>query len=238
MNYESGIINYVKKKENLLILVIPILIFALQFFDHFVPSLYPKTEWITRIISLKWNFLYPFSGGSGPLPFYISFLFMALVWICSVIFSLSALKIKNIKKKVLLCILILGILYNSIFIEEYLFGKINGDASFLVKNSATFIKKDNNISKVTVYNDNGGFNIMETGKYRKRLYIDPKFDVNEKIKTLNTYKEFYLVVDIPHIDPNTVYAKYFSSCKAVYNQKSGKISAFIYDCRNAPDFKI
>jgi hypothetical protein len=227
-----------EKEDFITVSVIIVSIFALQFFNHLVPPLYPKTEWISRMISLKWNFLYPFSGGSGPLPFYISFLFMVLVWICSVIFSLSALKIKNIKKRVLFCILVLGILYNSVFIEEYLFGKINGSTSFLVKNSADFIKNDNSISKVTVYNDNGGFNIMETGKYRKRLYIDPKFDINDKIKTLNTYKEFYLVIDIPHIDPNTVYAKYFSSCKTIYNQKSKQISALIYNCQNVPDIKI
>src|SRR3989344_4279374 len=55
----------------------------LQFLPHYVPSLHPKAEWISRIVGLRWNFLYPFSGGSGPLGFYVSFLFMAIVWIIS-----------------------------------------------------------------------------------------------------------------------------------------------------------
>ena len=131
----------------------------------------------------------------------------------------------------------LGILYNGVFIEEYLFGKINGSAPKLVYAAAKFIKNDSGIKKVTVYNDNGGYNIMETGKYHKRLYIDPKFDINNKIQTLNAYKEFYLVIDIPHIDSSTVYAKYFSSCETIYNEKSGEINSFIYDCRNAPDVR-
>ena len=91
---------------------------------------------------------------------------------------------------------------------------------------------------MTVYNDNGGFNIMQTGKYRKRLYIDPKFDLNAKVESLNAYKEFYLVVDIPHISENTVYEKYFASCSVVYDRISGQISGKIYDCRKALDIKL
>jgi len=232
MNYESRI------KDYALPLFISILIFSVQFFNHLVPPLHPKTEWIARAISMKWNFLFPFSGGSGPLPFYVSFLFMALVWVCSIVFVLSLLKMKNIKKQILFCVLILGILYNGVFIEEYLFGKINGSAPGLVLGAIEFIKNDQGIKKVTVYNDNGGYEVQKTGKYRKRLYIDPKFDVNEKIQTLNRYKEHYLVVDIPKIDPDSVYQRYFDSCNAVYKEKDKYISATIYNCQNAPDLKF
>ena len=88
-----------KKEDFIAISIITVSIFILQFFNHYVPPLYPKTEWISRFISLRWNFLFPFTGGSGPLGFYVSFVFMALIWICSAIFILSVLKIKNIKKK-------------------------------------------------------------------------------------------------------------------------------------------
>lgn len=232
MSYELKITSYIFPA------VFSVLIFLVQFLNHYTPPLYPKTEWINRMISLKWDFLYPFSGGSGPLPFYISFGFIALIWIYSVAMVVPSFIKSNFKKQALIGILIFGFLYNVVFIEEYLFGRINGNASVLVKNAVSFIDKNNAITKITVYNDNGGFNVMETGKYRKRLYIDPKFDLNDKIKSLNTYKEFYMVVDIPHIDSNTVYAKYFSSCEIVYKQRSKQISALIYNCQNAPDVKI
>jgi hypothetical protein len=215
-------------------LAISFFIFSLQFIDHYTPSLYPKTEFLNRMISFKWNFLYPFMGGSGPLPFYVSFLFMALVWAGFAVLTLLYFLKKNYRNRILIGALILGLMYNAVFIEEYLFGWINGNSSTLVREAAAFIKENDVVSKVTVYNDNGGFDVMQTGKYRKRLYIDPKFDLNDKIKTLNTYKEFYLVVDIPHIDANTVYAKYFSTCKTIYSRKSGKIDSFVYDCRQAP----
>jgi hypothetical protein len=228
----------VSKKAVVFISVISILIFFVQFLDHFVPPLYPKTEWISRVISLKWNFLFPFMGGSGPLPFYVSFGFVALIWIYSFALVIPAFIKNNFKKQALIGILVLGLLYNGVFIEEYLFGKINGFAPKLVRDSVEFVKNNKDVKYMRVYNDNGGFEVMEIGKYGKRLYLDPKFYTNQKTISPSIKGDYYLVVDIPHIDPNSMYAKYFSTCDIMYNQKSGKIEAFIYDCKNAPDIKI
>lgn len=219
-------------------IVLSLFVLMLASVNHFVPPLYPKTEWIYRILSLRWNFLYPFSGGSGPLGFYMSFLVMVIVWIISLCAVAYALYKKDQKKRIIIFLIPLGILYNGLFIEEYLFGFYNGSAPKLVQDATAFIKNDDDIKMVTVYNDNGGWNIQTIGKYRRRLYIDPKFDINEKVENINKYKEHYLVVDVPHIDSNTVYAKYFSSCKDIWNEKSGYIKATVYDCRNAPELKV
>jgi hypothetical protein len=228
-----------RTKEFLLLGSIAALVLVLlQSVPHYVPPLHPKAEWISRVLHFKWNFLYPFSGGSGPLGFYVSFLFMALAWIVS-FFALLFAKIKPQYKKFALFFLIpIGIAYNGVFIEEYLFGYWNGYAPGLLKDAVQFIKDDPDIKMVTVYNDNGGNEIQEIGKYRKRLYIDPKFDINQKVATLNQYKEHYFVLDVPRIDPTSVYQEYFDSCKMIYDEVDKSMSAKIYDCRNAPDIKI
>lgn len=228
-------ITHIKKLEVIVLIIFSISVFCIQFFDHLTPSLYPKTEWISRAMSFKWNFLFPFVGGSGPLPFYVSFAFITLIWIISFVLIFFAIKKKELISHVLLGVLVFGTLYNIVFIEEYIYGKINGNTASLIKDASSFITKNSSIQKVTVYNDNGGNEIVRSGKYRKRLYVDPKFDIQEKIKNLNLYKEHYLVIDIPHLDPNSVYAKYFATCKNIYQRNSGVISAFIYDCQNAPD---
>ncbi len=219
-------------------IIFSVVLFLLQFLPHYVPPLYPKTEWISRMASLKWNFLYPFSGGSGPLGFYVSFLFLALSWILGIVALAFTLTKSEYKKLALMFMIPIGLVYNGVFINEYLFGTINGSAPTLVINATEYIKNNPDIKMVTVYNDNGGWNIQEIGKYRKRLYIDPKFDLNVKVDTLNQYKEHYLVVDIPHIDSNSPYQKYFNSCKVAYKEVDQKISATVYDCRGIPDFKI
>lgn len=163
---------------------------------------------------------------------------MALVWLSTIYFGLSSKFKGAAKKDLLIGIFILSLSYNGVFIEEYLFGRINGNASSLIRGVKNFISTNNDIKKVTVYNDTGGWDIQETGKYRKRLYIDPKFDIKEKVMTLNQYKEHYMVVNIPRIDPTTVYQKYFDTCIVVYEKIDQKISAKVYDCRYAPDLKI
>lgn len=232
LNKETKISNYFWP------VVVSVAIFLIQFAGHYAPPLYPKTEWISRILSFKWNFLFPFTGGSGPLPFYISFAFMGISWLACVLAALAVFKSGISKKNFLIPILVLGIFYNVAFIEEYSFGQINGSTKVLIKKVTTFIKNTDDIKKVTVYNENGGWEIYSMGKYRKRLYIDPKFDVKEKIASLNLYKEHYLVVDIPTIDPNTVFQKYFNSCKIVYRALDKQISATVYDCRRAPNLKL
>jgi len=228
----------VAKKVLLWGVMLAVVLFLLQFVNHFVPSLHPKSEWIDRIMSLRWNFVYPFSGGSGPLGFYVSFLFLGLTWLVSVfVLSLFFVK-KNWKNYIIIFLIPLGLVYNMVFINEYLFGTINGSAPKLLSASVEFIKNNPDIKMVTVYNDNGGDEIQKIGKYRKRLYTDPKFDINEKIATLNQYKEHYFVLDVPRLDHTSVYQKYLNSCSIIYFHKHKYISTIIYDCTKVTDVKI
>lgn len=218
--------------------VVSLVLVLLQSLPHFVPPLHPKSDWINRALHLKWNFLYPFSGGSGPLGFYVSFLFISLSWIVTFILVLFAKFRPDYKKLILVFLIPLGLVYNLVFIEEYLVGYWNGSASKLLTQSVEYIKNNPDIKMVTVYNDNGGNEIQEIGKYRKRLYVDPKFDINEKVKTLNMYKEHYFVLDVPRIDPKSIYQKYFDSCDVVYKKTDRSMSATVYDCRNVSDIKL
>ncbi len=236
-NFKRSLKSALNDRVVILPIIVSLAIFLFQFFTHHTPPLYPKTEWINRVLAFKWNFLFPFMGGSGPLPFYVSFAFMAMAWITALIFFIVYIRKHAFKKGAVIAVLILGLMYNGVFIEEYLVGAINGNSRDLVEDATAFISKQDDIKMVTVYNDNGGFNIMALNKYRKRLYIDPKFDIEEKMKTLNMYKEHYMVVEIPYIDPSTKYAEYFNGCEVVYEKISGKIRSRIYDCKNTPDIK-
>ncbi len=219
-------------------IAVSLVLVLLQSVTHYVPSLHPKSDWIGRAINLRWNFLYPFSGGSGPLGFYVSFLFMALAWLISFAGVVLAIFKINNKKLIIVFLIPLGFAYNAVFVSEYLFGFWNGSAPRLLAPVVEYIKNNPDVKMVTVYNDNGGNEIQEIGKYRKRLYTDPKFDVNEKVATLNQYKEHYLEINVPRIDPNSVYRKYLDSCKIIYSNTDKSISAIVYDCTKAPDIKI
>jgi hypothetical protein len=215
-------------KNYILPIIIAVTIFFLQFFNHFAPSLYPKTDWIERIYGLRWNFLFPFSGGSGPTGFYISFAFMGLIWVCALIFAAYGLS-KQAKGQALAAILILGLMYNAVFIEEYLFGRINGSVNKLFALTKAEIKSNLEIKKVVVYNDIGGYEIQKLGKYERRLYAAPQFE--------DTYRGFFgdfsghvLYIDIPKIYEKSVYFDYMSKCKNILKQSDQYITAKILDC--------
>jgi len=233
----ENIFSKVKKEDLIAILILSFLVFSLQFVNHFVPSLHPKSDWISRVFSFRWNFLYPFSGGSGPLGFYVSFLFMALSWIVSVVVILVSFIRPNFKNLAILTLFAVGLSYNFSFIEEYLFGNINGSAPKVLAGAVEYMKNEPNVKSVTVYNDNGGYNIQNIGKYKKRLYVDPMFDAQNKMDTLNKNKEHYLEVNIPRIDPTSFYRRYLDSCVIAYQDSDKSISATVYDCRKAPDIK-
>lgn len=228
--------NFELKNRNVLPpLFIGVVVYLLQFFNHYVPPLHPKSEWIGRILSLEWDFLYPFSGGSGPLGFYVSFALIGLFWIASFVFVLQKV-FNNFGKKndkaIVVGLLVFGIFYNLVFIQEYLFGFINGYTPRLVGDAATFIKSNDDIKRVVVYNDNGGYEIRKTGKYERRLYATPQFE--------DTYRDFFknysghiLYIDIPRIGENNFYSNYLENdCKRAYQRTSGRITSVIYDCLN------
>lgn len=214
-------------------LVLAVTIFFLQFLSHFVPPLYPKEEWISHIVKFKWNFIFPFTGGSGPVGFYVSWLFIALSWIVSILLAITALFKKEWRRSAVCVIFLVGLFYNVAFAEEYLLGKINGSPNILLKKAVNFIEHNSAISNVISYNDIGAYELMKIGKYERRLYAAPKFE-KSYTDILNNFKGHYLVIDIPHLSPASPYAKYFLACGAVYEDYSGKISTKIYNCKNVP----
>ena len=211
-----------------------IIIFLLQFYPHFIPSLHPKSEWVSRIFSGRWNFVFPFSGGSGPLGFYVSFLFMGLSWILSIVLTVWAIAWPQFKRTLVVCLIMIGLVYNGVFAEEYFFGWINGSARSLVILAAAYIKSNPAITKVIVYNDNGGYEIQQTGKYERRLYADPMF-VDGYKKIFADFRDYLLVIDIPKVDQGSIYAKFINACTPIYEVSSQKITSKVYDCRNVID---
>jgi 4-amino-4-deoxy-L-arabinose transferase-like glycosyltransferase len=213
-----------------------LVLFSLQFLPHVVPPQHPKAEWLSRLASLKWNFLFPFSGGSGPLGFYVSFLFVAACFIACWTMAVGAFFRPVWRKPLALGIVAVGLVYNFTFTEEYLFGKINGFTPGLLRGVLAYVGSHPEIETVITYNDTGTYELTAMRKYYRRLYVDPMFEASN-IKKMNAFKGYYMVVDFPRINPQSIYAHYFNTCKAVYHDASRRINADVYDCRGAEDIE-
>ncbi len=224
------------KKQILLPIVGGLGILALSFLPQVIPPHHPKTDWLIRVATLKWNFLFPFSGGSGPLGLYVSFLVIGVSFVAAVILCILIRKKPLAKKMLVATLLVIGVVYNAVFAEEYLFGKINGYAPVLLQHALAFISADTSIDNVISYNDIGSDELTAMGKSFGRLYIDPQYD-QANLKKVNSFSGYYLVIDLPHINQDSMYAKYFSSCTSLYHEVSQRITSDVYDCRKANELK-
>lgn len=104
----------------------------------------------------------------------------------------------------------------------------------LVKDAVSFIKDNDNIKKVLVYNDNGGFNIRRIDKYERRVYAVPDFEDSYKDIFAN-FNGYFLVIDIPKINKDSLYQRYIDSCSLVYQKDDLYIKSKIFRCNQYKD---
>ncbi len=207
---------------------------ALNFINHSTPPLYPKTEWFGKVIHLRWNILNPFTGGSGPLGFYVSFLFIAVSFIVSIVLGIIGLIKKEWKAGISVILIILGISYNLVFDEEFLFGKINGSAPKVLREAVSFINNSPEIKNVLTYNDIGAYELSKIKKYAGRIYATPESEDGYRKKFAEHIANnggYFLVVDIPHINPKSFYGEFFAKCKTEFEAQDRKIEAKVYSCK-------
>ena len=212
-------------------LVLSVLLVALNFLPQTVVGLYPKNLWFSRVLHGYWNILTPFTGGSGPAGFYISFLFIAVSFILSLALTVVGLFKKEWKSSLVIVIILLGLSYNALFAEELFFGKINGSVKKVLAETTSFVKGADEIKQVLTFNDIGNHELSKIGKYTGRFYATPDFETGHK-KKFADFTGHYVVIEIPRLYDG-FYSRFFLNCRIMYETKSGQIKGYVYDCQSA-----
>ena len=204
---------------------------ALNFFPQNILSLYPKTAWFGVVFGGHWNFLNPFTGGSGPIGFYISFLFIAVSFAISFLAIIVGRFSKPFRPVALIIVLVICLAYNLVLAEELFIGQINGGAPTVLVSAVQFIATKPEIKKVITYNDIGNHELSRLGKYAGRFYVAPQFEEGHK-KFFAAQKDSaqFLVVDLPHLNPESFYGIFFSKCRVLFQDASGQVKAYLYSC--------
>jgi hypothetical protein len=217
-------------------LIIGAVLIALNFVKHSVIPLYPKSEWFGRAFGFRWNMLNPFNGGSGPLGFYVSFLFIALSFLSSTIFGVIGLFKKEWRSISAVIILVIGLVYNAVMIEEVLLGRINGSAPDIMRQAVSFVHSSPDIKGVLTYNDIGAYELLKIEKYAGRFYAAPQFEDEHKIRFMEHVASgggYFMVVDIPHINKKSFYGEFFQEfCQSVFSAKDRQMLANVYHCKH------
>ena len=204
-------------------------LFALNFFSHTVLPLYPKHEWFTRVFHGQWTILTPFTGGSGPLGFYVSFLFIAIAFLLS--FALALLGRTRLLSMpvVVVALIMIGVSYNAVFAEEYQWGRINGSAPQVLSEALDYLQENRAVMSVITYNDTGAYELSHLSKYENRFYAVPEYESVHK-ERFSRFTGHFLIVNIPRIFTGSYYEDFFSTCAKVFETRSREITATVYDC--------
>ncbi len=204
--------------------VITIIILSLP---YQVLPLDPKTGYVQKVKSLDFNFLIPFSGGSGPSGFYFSAQFILWSWALSLIFWLAVLFRSKYAKFTLLLFVVFGVGYNVLFLNEYLGKSIYGNVPAISKKTIDYVIENKDIQNVITYYDIGAYYLRKSGQYSSRFYTSLSRDYTPK---LSTFEGYYMIVDFPPIDKTGRYWRLISRCKLEKTFSEKNINSYIFNC--------
>ncbi|MBL8158364.1 glycosyltransferase family 39 protein [bacterium] len=213
-----------------------IVLIALALLPHTVIPLYPKTAWPSAVVSGHWNILMPFTGGNGPLGFYMSFLFMAVAFLVSALLVLMARISSPFRSSAVTALVVIGVSYNLLFIQEYFWGGMYGSSADVLAESVAFIAQSDAPSIIT-HADAGAYELNTIGKYAGRFYAVPSY-VTEHRERFAQHDGWYLVVDVPLLNEGGFYRSFFNTCTPLFETHSGVIKGYVYDCADSDPYAI
>lgn len=217
-------------RKNFYIIAVAIFILAsyvVLSLPYDVIPLNPKEAYVDRIKSLDFNFLIPFTGGSGPSGFYFSALFILVNWLLAAILLAWATYIKKAKGFLLAVFVVFGLGYNILFSTEYLFGPIYGNVDKVAKETIEYVNSNKDIKEVVTYYDIGAYYLRLSGKYSARFYTTPKRDYTPRIES---HRGQYIIVDFPAIDKGGRYWPLIARCPLLKKFQDKKVESYIFDC--------
>ncbi len=188
---------------------------------------YPKSQFVSNLLTGEWNFLFPITGGSGPSGFYIPVLFILGMWIIALLLGILILR----RKATALALpLLIGVVvsYNVLFIREATGQGLYPTAAASTQAALQYLKATSPQATVITYNDHGAYELHQEGRYAGRFYAVPEYEENnlQKLKSKN-YSGQVLVTDFPEINKHSGYWAYLSDCMQVYHRSI----SYIFQCK-------
>lgn len=229
------------RKQGLLIgagigAVVSLGLFALNFLPHYVVPQYPKDAWLAAIAAMNWNILFPFTGGSGPLGFYLSLLFIIATFTVTAIIALGGRLYERFRVVALASVIVVSIMYNGVMAQELLLGKINGSAPDVLRSALAYMSSRTEGGVIT-HADAGNYELRLLGAYSGRFYAVPGYEASHK-ELFAEHTGRYFVVDMPPLNRHMFYSRFFSTCKEEFVATSGRVQSHVYYCPNSDPYSI
>ncbi len=227
-------------KKRLLLLIITLLIsfsslLSLNSNGIFTPF-YPKSEFISRVLSLDWNFYLPVTGSSGPIGFYLNFRAVAFGFALSALCILISLiltpkKTRHASAWFITLFLAISLSYNLFIAQEYLLGATAPNINEISRQVIDY-SLDHGLNKPIYVFRNYALKYYLRDKYGEINSLD--FDIGNDAQEVNKVIETggtVVVIDFPKINEKSAFWQKLQDCSLVqdFSDKGVKIG-YIFDC--------
>lgn len=198
---------------------------------HTLVPLIPKSAFMAEFLSGSLNFLLPLTGGSGPAGFYVPVDGALLLWVFAAV-GAAAFMIGKAKEHTLALFLSASLVCSAFMTLEYTRGVYYGSVERVAETLLSKLDADPKVPAVISYNDIAAFELVSRGKYAARFYPHTEY-IPANVEKFKRGPGYYFVVQMPLINAESPYVKYFNTCSRVAEAADGVIVGDIFDCRGA-----
>ncbi len=205
-------------------------------FKYQILPLDPKIAYFHYLKSFNLRFLIPFTGGSGPIGFYFSAMFIFWFWALMFLAFVGYLFWRKKQNLLLTIIVVAGLIYNTLFIIEFLRGSFYGSVPNIARQTVDYVNTDPDIklNQVITYYNIAPWDLKVSGKYASRFYTAPTRDYSA---TLTNSRGYYMIVDFPAISKDSLYWHLLQRCPIIKQFDDKDIHSYVFDCHRLPASK-
>lgn len=208
-----------------------LLLLAVQLTPATVYPLYPKAEYVARVLSFQWDFYVPFHTSTGPFGFFVEFGTLMLGFSIAALALAGYILFRRSRWSHALLLLFLGasLAYNVILAQEYLVSPTSPDV-----NGVSWEVHEYVVGNIPPERELLVYQLY--GQYLLRHYGLEFFGYPADSATMDTLAQtdkVVVIVDYPVIPKDTEFWRLILACEklASFSDK-GVTMGYVFDCRN------
>lgn len=206
---------------------------ALQLTPGFIFPLYPKSEYIARVLLFQWEFYVPFHSSTGPFGFFVEFGTMMAGFIASAVALAIYAFVKNPRwsRTALLLFLGIGLAYNAVLLQEYYVSPTSPDINGVSWEVTHYVLENiPSDRKISTYQFFGMYFFREYDMTYFGFHAQDDPATNE---WLSQTDRTLIIIDYPVIPKDSVFWKTINECALERSfADKGHTMGYVFDCRN------
>lgn len=191
--------------------------------------LFPKDEYLRRLFSFDWNFLFPFHGASGPLAFFVSFIIVIASFFVCGIFVL--LWLRNGKKQWMVSFIVIAVAFNFLLIGELLYSVSTPDMNYASARVLSFAREEGIVEPLFIYQAIGLAEFNKTG-ITPRLFFGAQYQNADVARAIENEAGTILLVDFPSASRTSPLWRALETCDIRETVISrGREVGYVFSCQ-------